>query len=243
MEHQVVTIPWETVRAIAVVVAAVSVLGIGAILVFAPAQLRPQPVELDAIEKTDLGQADQSPLAIPAATRALLEADSPLPTVTWTATAAPTSTWTPTPTATSTPTLTPTPTITPTPSPSATPRPTHTPTLTHTPAPTNTPAPTRTPTPVPALSMEWVAVDKYCLSASEWAIKFWITASGGNGIYTFYHDIRRLHGPHPADGFGFEMHIGASSAAVGTLAVESGTQRVQSEFWFKHPDCSYLTTP
>jgi hypothetical protein len=91
--------------------------------------------------------------------------------------------------------------------------------------------------------MDWVLVEKRCLSGTEWALHFWITASGGTGEYTFYRDIERLHGPHPANGFGYEMHVGASSAAVGTFAVESGTQRVQSEFWVAHPNCSHLAPP
>jgi hypothetical protein len=91
--------------------------------------------------------------------------------------------------------------------------------------------------------MEWVVTEKRCLSGAEWMVNFWITATGGDGIYTFYHDIHRLHGPHPANGFGYEMHIGAGNAAVGTLAVESGGQRVQSEFWIKRVDCTHLAPP
>ena len=135
------------------------------------------------------------------------------------------------------------PTFTATPIPTETPDfdlpPTHTPAPTDTPAPTSTPAPTYTPTAIPPLAMDWVSTEIRCISPSQWAIKFWLTASGGTGEYTFYHDIQRLHGPHPADGFGYELTVGTGAAAVGTFAVESGTQRVQSEFWIARPDCGH----
>jgi hypothetical protein len=91
--------------------------------------------------------------------------------------------------------------------------------------------------------MEWVLVEKHCISHAQWFLEFWITASGGTGEYTFYRDIERLHGPAPADGFGYQMYAGTGSAAVGTFAVESGAQRVQSEFWVKRLDCSHLAPP
>jgi hypothetical protein len=91
--------------------------------------------------------------------------------------------------------------------------------------------------------MEWVLVRKHCISGAQWFLEFWLTAEGGNGEYTFYRDIEVVHGPAPADGFGYQMYVGAGNAAVGTFAVESGDQRVESEFWVRRPDCSHLAPP
>jgi hypothetical protein len=91
--------------------------------------------------------------------------------------------------------------------------------------------------------MDWVLAEKHCISSAQWFLEFWITASGGTGEYTFYRDIERLHGPAPADGFGYQMYTGTGSAAVGTFYVESGTQRVRSEFWVARPDCSLFPPP
>jgi len=85
--------------------------------------------------------------------------------------------------------------------------------------------------------MDWVLTEIRCLSPSRWMARFWLTASGGTGVYTFYHDINLLHGPHPANGFGYDLTVGTGFAAVGTFAVESGTQRVESKFWIAHPEC------
>jgi hypothetical protein len=89
------------------------------------------------------------------------------------------------------------------------------------------------------LSFEYVVVEIRCISSAQWAIKFWMTAEGGNGVYTFYHDDRVLHGPHPANGHGFELTVGTGAAAVGTLAVESGEQRIKEVFWIARPDCGH----
>lgn len=250
MEPETILLPWRTVRLMAAMVGVVCVAGIAGILLFEPAlapvsgpRAAPLPVEQSA---TDVAPSNESPLSAPVFD-VPGEAGSPLPTWTLTATAAPTDTPQPTPTQTATATETPLPTATPlpthtplptdTPTPTETPLPTATPTPTHTPAPTFTPAPTHTPTAVPPLTMNWVLVEIRCISLSQWALKFWITASGGSGEYTFYHDNQRLHGPHPANGFGYDLTVGTGSAAVGTLSVESGSQRVQSEFWVARPDC------
>jgi hypothetical protein len=86
--------------------------------------------------------------------------------------------------------------------------------------------------------MDWVVVEIRCISLAQWEIEFWLTADGGDGEYTFYHDTQRLHGPHPANGFGYKLTVGTGAAAVGTLAVESGSERVQDAFWIARPDCS-----
>jgi hypothetical protein len=237
MERQTINIPWRTVRLVAVLVAVVCIGGIVAILVLSPRSasgaetLAPEQAERGLPAPTPgRGTRDVAPLEV-LPTRVPDQAHSPLPTWTPTPTAVPTHT--PSPTATSTPTAT----LTETPSPTFTPAPTHTPSPV---PPTHTPAPTPTPTVVLPLSMDWVLVEVRCLSISRWALKFWLTASGGTGEYTFFHDIKRLHGPHPANGFGYELQVGTGYAAVGTFAVESGDQRVQEEFWVAQPDCSHL---
>jgi hypothetical protein len=81
-------------------------------------------------------------------------------------------------------------------------------------------------------------VEKRCVSASRWVAEFWITAEGGNGTYTFYRDIDRIHGPAAAAAYGYVLEFGASSPAVGTFSVESGDQRAEESFWVAHPNCS-----
>ena len=262
MEHKTVTLSWPTVRLIAALVAVVCVAGIAAILVYAPRrasvaapEAAPQSFEASVPGESAIESPGAASLAVPALTEDL-EEHSPLPTPTRTATALPpTATATSVPSSTATPTVTNTPMPTPTPMPTETPTitpsptltatspPTPTPTLTHTPTPTVSPTPFPSPTAVPPLSMDWVLAKKNCISAAQWFLEFWLTASGGTGEYTFYRDIERVHGPAPAAGFGYQMYAGTGSAVVGTFAVESGGQRVQSEFWIERLDCSEFAPP
>jgi hypothetical protein len=115
----------------------------------------------------------------------------------------------------------------------------------NTPVPVETPAPTETPQPatrtlVSPLAMDWVLVQKQCISDAQWGLEFWLTGKGGTGEYTFYLDAERLHGPAPVHGFSYQMVVDTGSAAAGTFIVESGAQRVRSEFWIERPDCSHL---
>jgi hypothetical protein len=241
MDRHLVTVPWRTVRIMAAVVALACVGGIAAVMIWAPARADLQPQTVGPEERSRGGErpTDAAPVELlqaePTAAPDLSAHQSPLPTATATATHTPQPTETPTVTHTPMPTETPPPTATPLPT--HTPTVTHTPTPTETPAPTATPAPTWTPTPRSPLAMEWVLAKKHCISSSQYFLEFWITATGGTGEYTFYRDIDRIHGPSPAAGFGYQMYVGAGAAAVGTFYVESGTERVSSEFWIKRPDC------
>jgi hypothetical protein len=86
--------------------------------------------------------------------------------------------------------------------------------------------------------MDWVLVQKGCVSEAQWMVEFWITATGGTGEYIFYRDGERLHGPAREPGYAYQMYTGTGSAAEGTFIVESGPQRARSEFWVERLDCA-----
>lgn len=89
-------------------------------------------------------------------------------------------------------------------------------------------------------------VQKGCVSDAQWVVEVWLAAKGGTGEYTFYRDEERLYGPARVDGFAYQMLAGSGSTAEGTFTVESGAQRVQSQFWIERLDCGHtalLPTP
>jgi hypothetical protein len=119
------------------------------------------------------------------------------------------------------------------------------PTITPTPV-----TPTVTPTPTPTvvvtvgpLSVGWSLESKWCLSEQRWMARFRITASGGDGQYTYYRDIEQIQGPTQSQVYIYELELGVSSAAVGTFFVESGGQRAEEKFWVANPDCTGPTPP
>ncbi len=100
------------------------------------------------------------------------------------------------------------------------------------------PTPTQPPSP---LALERALESKWCVSESRWVARFRLTASGGTGQYTYYRDVERIHGPTTDTVYVYELEYGASAAAVGSFAVESGDQRVKVDFWEAHPSCARAT--
>ena len=86
--------------------------------------------------------------------------------------------------------------------------------------------------------MDWSLEGAWCISKAEWIAKFKITAQGGTGTYTYYRDTDKICGPTNSNECIYELKYGASSAAVGSFTVKSGTQSAKKDFWVKHPDCS-----
>jgi hypothetical protein len=148
--------------------------------------------------------------------------------------ATPTSTHTPTPTWPAA--WTPTPTFTPWPA-------TPTPTVTYTPIPTSTSRPVgaRSVRPRASLSgpltFEFELNGKWCVGDEAYIAEFTLSASGGGGGYTYYHDILPIEGP-TNDAVKYQLDWAKCGGAPGTFFVESADgQRVSELFWVHPPSC------
>jgi hypothetical protein len=138
--------------------------------------------------------------------------------------------------------------------------PTWTPTPTFTPWPTFTPTPTPTFTPVPArrvrpsgsvtgsgcrpgkskgpLQIDYEFQGAWCPGGGRnYVANFTISASGGDGCYTYYRDIDLIGGPVRGTAE-YQVQWAECSGAPGTFFVESGDgQRAAALFWVRPPSC------
>jgi hypothetical protein len=138
--------------------------------------------------------------------------------------------------------------------------PTWTPTPTYTPWPTMTPTATPTFTPLPSrllspagsvtgsgcrpgqskgpLKIDYEFKGAWCPgNGQNYVANFIISATGGDGCYTYYRDIDLIGGPVRGTAE-YQVQWAKCGGAPGTFFVESGDgQRAAIKFWVRPPSC------
>jgi hypothetical protein len=99
-----------------------------------------------------------------------------------------------------------------------------------------TPQPPPTPTrPITPLSFEFWINGARC-EGSGYIANVTIRPQGGNGVYTYYHDINQIAGPVEGEIL-YDLEWLSCGGAPGTFYVRSAGQEVSKEFWIQRPDC------
>jgi hypothetical protein len=89
--------------------------------------------------------------------------------------------------------------------------------------------------PYPALEMDLWDISGRC-SAGKWYKTVYIQGHGGNGVYTYYWNGKKVAGPTSED-YSFEVES-TGGAMIGTGKVVSGDgQEIERKLYIRPPDC------
>jgi hypothetical protein len=87
------------------------------------------------------------------------------------------------------------------------------------------------------LTIDYKLNGVYCTGGQKYAANFTLSASGGDGRYTYYRDIDKIGEPTSGT-VEYELHWTQCGGAPGTFYVRDGSKHEASvKFWVEPPGC------